>query len=111
MEKYLTIKEAAEIMGVTKPTVEREMRNGSLPFIEIGPHSLRIDPVDLRNLMESRKKVGRPEKIRPKSEPEPQSPPQPAGESIQEPEANPIAKVSQQDSISTETPVEQVINQ
>lgn len=45
--EYLTVREAAELLRVSVPTVRRWIASGSLPATRRGPHSLRIKRADL----------------------------------------------------------------
>lgn len=44
---YLTIKQAAERLQVSKKTIERRIKDGSIPIIRLGIHSIRIKETDL----------------------------------------------------------------
>ncbi|MEZ5116965.1 MAG: helix-turn-helix domain-containing protein [Candidatus Nanopelagicales bacterium] len=47
---YLTIRQAAEILGVHQRTVRRRISDGSLPAYRLGPQLIRIRPDDLARL-------------------------------------------------------------
>ena len=47
LEKLLTYKQAAEMLGVTDRTVWTLVDEGELPAVRFG-RSVRIDPIDLR---------------------------------------------------------------
>lgn len=49
-EKPWTRKEVAEFLGITLPTLNRYLNNGTLRRIKLGPRMVRIDPESVRNL-------------------------------------------------------------
>lgn len=51
-EKPYTRQEAAELLGVALPTIDRYMANGTLKRIRYSTHSVRITPESVHNLME-----------------------------------------------------------
>ena len=51
-EKPYTRQEAAELLGVALPTIDRYMANGTLKRIRYTTHSVRITPESVHNLME-----------------------------------------------------------
>ena len=50
-EKPLTRKEAAEILGVSLPTINRLLNAGTLRRIRITPAAVRVDPASVRALL------------------------------------------------------------
>jgi len=54
-EPLLTYRQAAEILGVTDRTIWTLVDQGKLPVVRFG-RSVRIDPVDLRGLINSAKR-------------------------------------------------------
>jgi excisionase family DNA binding protein len=55
IEKLLTLDEAAELIGVSRRTVNRLKADGELKTITIGPFVVRVDPRDLRAFLDARK--------------------------------------------------------
>ena len=51
-EKPYTRQEAAELLGVALPTIDRYMANGTLKRIRYSAHSVRITPESVHSLME-----------------------------------------------------------
>ena len=51
-QKPYTRQEAAELLGVALPTIDRYMANGTLKRIRYTTHSVRITPESVHNLME-----------------------------------------------------------
>lgn len=51
-QKPYTRQEAAELLGVAMPTIDRYMANGTLKRIRYSAHSVRITPESVHNLME-----------------------------------------------------------
>jgi len=51
-EKPYTRQEAAELLGVALPTIDRYMAKGTLKRIRYSAHSVRITPESVHNLME-----------------------------------------------------------
>ena len=51
-QKPYTRQEAAELLGVAMPTIDRYMANGTLKRIHYSAHSVRITPASVHNLME-----------------------------------------------------------
>lgn len=51
-EKPYTRQEAAELLGVALPTIDRYMAKGTLKRIRYSPHSVRITPESVHKLME-----------------------------------------------------------
>ena len=51
-EKPYTRQEAAELLGVALPTIDRYMANGTLKRIRYSAHSVRITQESVHNLME-----------------------------------------------------------
>ena len=56
----LNYKAAARLLGVSDRTIYEFVRQGHLPSVRLGNRSVRIDPGDLRNFIESRKTVSAP---------------------------------------------------
>ena len=54
-EPLLTYRQAAEILGVTERTIWTLVDQGKLPAVRFG-RSVRIDPEDLRGLINSAKR-------------------------------------------------------
>ena len=52
-EKQLTRRQAAALLGVSIPTVDRYMRDGILRRVKIGKRLVRIDPASVRALLDS----------------------------------------------------------
>ena len=48
LEKLLTAKQAAEILGLSYPQVYRLAKSHALPCVRVGPRRLRFDPPQLR---------------------------------------------------------------
>ena len=48
---YLTIQEAAEMLGVHKRTVRRRIADGTLTGYRVGPHLIRLDPAEVDALL------------------------------------------------------------
>jgi len=48
---WLTCKEAAEILGVTKATISRHIAAGRLEAVKVGKRALRIRPAALRSFI------------------------------------------------------------
>lgn len=57
--EYVSLSEAAELLGVSKPTVSRWIRDGHLPAQRIGPRTLRIRRGDLRRAERPARRRGR----------------------------------------------------
>ena len=51
-QKPYTRQEAAELLGVAMPTMDRYMANGTLKRIRYSAHSVRITPESVHSLME-----------------------------------------------------------
>lgn len=51
-QKPYTRQEAAELLGVAMPTIDRYMANGTLKRIRYSAHSVRITPDSVHKLME-----------------------------------------------------------
>ena len=51
IEKPLTRKEAAEILGVSLPTINRLLNTGTLRRIRITSASVKVDPASVRALL------------------------------------------------------------
>ena len=51
-EKPYTRQQAAELLGVALPTIDRYMANGTLKRIRYSAHSVRITQESVHNLME-----------------------------------------------------------
>ena len=51
-QKPYTRKGAAEMLGVSIPTIDRYMANGTLKRIRYSAHSVQITPESVHNLME-----------------------------------------------------------
>ena len=54
MEKLLTYRDAAKLLGVTERTIWTLVNRGDLPAVRFG-RSVRIDPADLRGFVEASK--------------------------------------------------------
>ncbi len=54
-EPLLTYRQAADILGVTERTIWTLVDQGKLPAVRFG-RSVRIDPTDLRSLINSAKR-------------------------------------------------------
>ena len=55
MEKLLTTKEAAQILGVSEAFLERDRWAGAkIPFVRIGPRGVRYEPSALKTYIKSR---------------------------------------------------------
>ena len=50
-EKPYTRQEASDLLGVSLPTIDRYMANGTLKRIRYSAHSVRITPESVHNLM------------------------------------------------------------
>lgn len=50
-QKPYTRQQAAELLGVALPTIDRYMTNGTLKRIRYSAHSVRITPESVHNLM------------------------------------------------------------
>lgn len=48
----LTVKEAAELLGVTRHTLERWGHSGHLPRVEVGPRTVRYRASDIAALID-----------------------------------------------------------
>ena len=53
MEKQMSRRRAAALLGVSIPTVDRYMRDGILRRVKIGKRLVRIDPASVRALLDS----------------------------------------------------------
>ena len=53
MEKQMSRRQAAALLGVSIPTVDRYMRDGILRRVKIGKRLVRIDPASVRALLDS----------------------------------------------------------
>lgn len=51
MSEYLTVKQAAEQLGVCSRTVRRRVADGSLPAVRVGPHLVRVRADDIVRLV------------------------------------------------------------
>ena len=51
-EKPYTRQQASDLLGVSLPTIDRYMANGTLKRIRYTTHSVRITPESVHNLME-----------------------------------------------------------
>ena len=51
-QKPYTREETAELLGVSLPTIDRYMANGTLKRIRYSAHSVRITPESVHSLME-----------------------------------------------------------
>jgi len=49
--EYLTIAQAAEILGVSTKTIRNWINSKQLKVLRLGPRMIRIDPDDLQNLL------------------------------------------------------------
>ncbi len=50
-EKPLTRQQAAALLSVSLPTLDRYLKTGLLKFIKLGPRAVRIDPASVRELL------------------------------------------------------------
>ena len=55
MTDLITIKRAAENLGVSRRTIERLMERGELPFHQFTENCRRIDPDDLQRIRDETK--------------------------------------------------------
>lgn len=55
MNKLLTIKETAILLGVTESTLKGMIRRGRVPYIKLSPRVLRFDTVAIDEFLEKRK--------------------------------------------------------
>lgn len=46
----ISIREAADLLGVSVDTIRRRIADGSLPAERVGPRLLRVDPADVKAL-------------------------------------------------------------
>lgn len=51
----ITLKEAADRLGVCRKTVYRRIKDGSLPVVKLSTRNFRIATADLEAFIESRK--------------------------------------------------------
>lgn len=51
MERPLTRRQAAALLSVSLPTLDRYLKTGLLKFIKLGPRAVRIDPASVRELL------------------------------------------------------------
>ena len=56
--EFLTVREAADLLRVSRPTIWRWIDAGRLPAVRLGPRSIRVRRADLRRL-EQHARVGR----------------------------------------------------
>lgn len=55
MQKLLTTKETAQILGVSEQFLERDRWAGArIPFVRVGSRAVRYDPAALQSYVESR---------------------------------------------------------
>lgn len=54
-EKFLSVPEAALMLGLSSPTVRRLIREGTIPIVQLGGrgHAVRIRRADLDRLLEA----------------------------------------------------------
>ena len=57
-KRLLTVREVADLCGVGERTVWDWIRDESLPVRRFGRRCTRVDPLDLRLLLEDRREVG-----------------------------------------------------
>lgn len=50
-ERPLTRQQAAALLSVSLPTLDRYLKTGLLKFIKLGPRAVRIDPASVRELL------------------------------------------------------------
>jgi excisionase family DNA binding protein len=55
-EALLSLPEVRRILGVSRATLQRMIRRGDLPVIEVGPQGRRIAPDDLRAFIAARRR-------------------------------------------------------
>jgi len=55
MRLLITISEAAAQAGVSRRTMERWIASGSVRYVRLGPHSLRLYPADVAKMKRKRK--------------------------------------------------------
>lgn len=55
LEKLLSTREAADILGVHVQTVRQYIRRGELPAVKISPRLYKIRPEDLERFIEDKK--------------------------------------------------------
>jgi excisionase family DNA binding protein len=52
---FLTIKQAAALLNVSTKTIQRRIKDGSIPAHVLSARMIRIDPKDLQAYMDGRK--------------------------------------------------------
>lgn len=55
MNTLLTVKEAAEYLGLSRATIFKLLRNGQLARIKLGPQTTRLDLTDINRYIEAHK--------------------------------------------------------
>jgi excisionase family DNA binding protein len=55
LEKLLSTREAADILGVHVQTVRQYIRRGELPAVKISPRLYKVRPEDLERFIEDKK--------------------------------------------------------
>lgn len=53
--ELLTITETARRLGVSRPTVDALMKEGSLPKVQLGDATIRVDSIDLAAMVQAKK--------------------------------------------------------
>jgi excisionase family DNA binding protein len=51
--KYLTVKQAAEILNLSVPALYMRIHRGTVPYTKLGARTVRFDPRKLKAMMES----------------------------------------------------------
>lgn len=56
IDKMYTLKEAQEILGVSKPTLYNWQKSGKITFVKLGDHLTRIPESELKRLIKGEEK-------------------------------------------------------
>lgn len=56
MEKLLTVKEVAELLGLTRMSIYLMVHRGQIPHVKIGERILRFDQEEIRKWLEAKKR-------------------------------------------------------
>lgn len=59
VQKLLTTKEVAEVLGTTRETISRMVSDGKLPVVKLGYRFNRFRPDDVNDLVERNYRNGR----------------------------------------------------
>lgn len=51
MDKLITVEEAAELLGVSRRTIDRRITDGSLVAFNVGPRMVRVKTADVMKLL------------------------------------------------------------